>query len=474
MSKYLLCDVGSTFTKLCLVDAGRCAVLGTAACATTIQDDVNIGMDNAIRRLALDVGEVRATLVCSSAAGGLRIVAVGLVPQLTLEAARLAALGAGGKVVGAFGYRLTQDSLADLQALRPDLVLLAGGTDGGDVDHILHNGRMLQDHLPGVPIIVAGNRAAADALRRIFAGRPDVSFTDNVLPELNRLNLEPARRRIREVFLERIVVAKGLDRLRGRAKVLMPTPEAVFCAAQLLSSGGHGRSGIGELLIVDIGGATTDVYSCASGAPRSPQAIWRGLPESFAKRTVEADVGMRHTLRFLAESLDLEAVARQAGSTVSQVESFVAAAAAQPSLLPRDLREVRIDEVFAWWACRLAVTRHAGRVSEAYSPQGRLFVQEGKDLSEVPCVIGTGGPIVHGGAGPEILQGCCRQDDPVHLRPARPQFLLDRNYLLWAMGLLAQEQPAAALALMRAHLIAVGGDASAGASASKGVGRGAL
>nr|HRU05078.1 glutamate mutase L [Candidatus Brocadiia bacterium] len=144
MADYLLADIGSTFTKLCLVDACAVEIRGQAMAPTTIQTDVNTGFDEALARLPLPPANVEATLVCSSAAGGLRIAAVGLVPQLTLEAARMAALGAGGKVVRAFAYDLSPGDVSDLLELKPDIVLLSGGTDGGNTRYIIANARRLQ------------------------------------------------------------------------------------------------------------------------------------------------------------------------------------------------------------------------------------------------------------------------------------------------------------------------------------------
>ncbi len=452
-SLYLLGDVGSTFTKLCLVDAGAPAVLASAAAPTTVGTDVNAGFDAALGRLGPRAREAGRILVSSSAAGGLRIAAVGLVPELTMKAARIAALGAGGKVVGAFSFRLTAQDLAGLRELRPDMILLAGGTDGGDTEHIIHNAGALAAGLPGVPVVAAGNREAREELERIFAGRPEVRFAANVMPEVRRLDLDPARACIRELFLERIVAAKGLDRLRSRAEVVRPTPEAVLRAVALLSRGHGGSPGLGELLAVDVGGATTDVYSCAEGRPSSPAVVLRGLPEPFEKRTVEADIGMRHTIAHLLEQCDVEEVARAARATADEVRAWAGAVAGDPGHLPASEREHRIDAALAAAGCRLAVARHCGWLEECYTPEGRVYVQEGKDLGPVRCVVGSGGPLAAGGprAG-EVLAGARRAPGESRLLPSAPEFLIDRRYLLWAMGLLADHEPAAALELMKRHL----------------------
>jgi len=448
----LLADIGSTFTKLCLVDPDGPEVLGTAMAPTTIATDVNGGLDAALEKLGAPARAAARTLAASSAAGGLCIAAVGLVPELTMKAARLAALGAGGKVVAAFSFKLTAADEARLREIAPDLVLLAGGTDGGDVVHILHNARRLVECLPDVPLVVAGNRGARDELERLFAGRAGVRFAANVMPEVRRLDLAPARECIRAAFLERIVVAKGLDRLRSRAELVMPTPEAVLRAVTLLSRGHGGEPGLGDLLAVDIGGATTDVYSCADGRPESPRVYLRGLIEPFEKRTVEADVGMRHTLPFLMEQLDLAGVASRAGCTAEDLRAWADAIRTDPGRLPSAGLQERIDAALAAAGLALAVERHCGRVEETYTPEGRAYIQEGKDLSRVRWVVGSGGPLAAARDPGAILAGVRREPGSPSLRPAAPEFLVDRKYLLWAMGLLAGEEPAAALALMKKHL----------------------
>jgi uncharacterized protein (TIGR01319 family) len=456
LTSYLLADVGSTFTKLCLVGTSPPALVATAAAPTTIATDINEGFAAAQAKLGRLPGGDLETLVCSSAAGGLRIAAVGLVPELTMKAATLAALGAGGTVVGGFSFRLNRGDLERLRDLRPDLVLLAGGTDGGDTEHILGNARLLAEGLPDTPLVVAGNRDANDALKDLLGARDDVSFAENVMPDLRSLNLQPARECIRKVFLERITVAKGLARLKSRARVLMPTPEAVLRAVALLSRGHGSGSGLGELLAVDIGGATTDVYSCAEGKPESQLVVPRGVPEPFEKRTVEADIGMRYTLRFLVEKLDLDGLGRTAGLDPSAFRAWVETVGAHPEVLPSNSTEARMDTVLATAACAIATERHCGRLEEAFTPEGRVFLQEGKDLGRVGWVVGTGGPMTNSSEPATILASAVRLPGSLSLKPRNPEFLLDRRYILWAMGLLTETEPAVALVLMNEHLERVG------------------
>jgi uncharacterized protein (TIGR01319 family) len=144
-------------------------------------------------------------------------------------------------------------------------------------------------------IIVAGNKSARSEIEDIFSGaHKNVIFTKNVMPELESSNLEPVNEKIRELFISRITDAKGISRVREMiSEVSMPTPSAVLEAAKLIA-GGRIMRGLGELLLVDVGGATTDVYSIAKGAPTTEGATVTGLPEPYAKRTVEGDLGLFH------------------------------------------------------------------------------------------------------------------------------------------------------------------------------------
>mgnify|MGYP001076992222 CR=1 FL=1 len=459
MPELLLADVGSTFTKVCVVHTDEPRLLARAAVPTTTEPDVNQGLDAACRLAGTALDTALPLLASSSAAGGLRIAAVGLVPSLTAKAAEMAALGAGAKVVGTFPYALNTDDGNHLRTLEPDLVLLTGGTDGGDTSHIVGNAEVITRTLPAVPVVVAGNRNAHDDLRRVLDGHQGpVRFADNVMPELNRLNLGPSRDCIRQLFLERIVIAKGMGRLKARADLLVPTPQAVLEAVRLL---GQTAGGLGDFLAVDIGGATTDVYSHGAGLPSNAGVVYKGLPEPIDKRTVEADLGMRHTLSGVMALIDLEGLCAEHGLQPEEVMAWTTRVAADPGAIPHSTQETAADTALAAAACRLAVQRHCGRLEEVWGPEGRVFLQEGKDLGDAGWVVGTGGPAAFGPAPEVILAAARRRAGSASLLPRAPRFLADRDYLLWAVGLLAQaglDEAGARLALH--HLREVpGGDA---------------
>ena len=153
MNPVLLIDFGSTYTKLTAVDLDAEALLGTAASYTTVHTDINDGLRLGLERLEEKTGKLAFsdTFACSSAAGGLRMMTSGLVPELTSEAAKLASLGAGAKIAGLYSFQLTEDDLEDIRSAKPDIFLLVGGTDGGNQECILYNAKMLAS-LPPVTV----------------------------------------------------------------------------------------------------------------------------------------------------------------------------------------------------------------------------------------------------------------------------------------------------------------------------------
>ena len=442
MSAALLIDFGSTYTKLRAVDLELRRLLGAGQGPSTVATDVNTGMRAALADLERRCGGLprfRYRLASSSAAGGLRMVTVGLVRELTAEAARQAALGAGAKLVGSFAYRLNSADLEAIEHLAPDIVLLAGGTDGGNREVVLHNAAELAASPLACPIVYAGNRDALDEARRRLAGKAAI-FARNVMPEFNQLDIEPARDAIRSVFIDRIVHAKGIDRAAaGFDRVLMPTPAAVLEGARLLADGLPGTPGLGSLMLVDPGGATTDVHSVAEGEP-APGVIRVGLPEPRVKRTVEGDLGMRHSAVSTAEATGLDIAAAEA-------------LAREPERLPGTPEEAAYDEALARAAIGLAVRRHCGTLETVYTPTGPVTVQRGKDLRDVHAVIGTGGALVASRRPKAILEAALADSsEPRVLKPLAPRLMLDTEYLLYACGLLQSVDPQAALELALGHL----------------------
>lgn len=474
----LLIDFGSTFTKLVAVDLGTARVIGRSQAPSTVGTDVRQGLLQALVLLHgrhgvfdrepanLSVLEGQVVLASSSAAGGLRIAVVGNVPGLTVEAANQAALGAGAKIVGSTSFKLSPEQIHDIEQLRPDMILLTGGVDGGDRATILHNARILSESALAVPIVAGGNRAAADAvsesLRR--AGK-EVKVVDNVMPKTGTLSVESAREEIRRLFMERITHAKGLDEVKEFVSIVLPTPMAVLEAVRLGADGTEAEKGWGDMLVVDVGGATTDVHSIGFGQPAGENVIARGLAESYAKRTVEGDLGIRFNAATILHRLGIERLSDDLrrdfptlAVTAESLRSYIEEISRETGTVPSEDWHMAADAVLARGAIELAVARHVGRRERIVAREGEAWVHSGKDMRDTRILIGTGGVFIHNSFASYILSQREAGDDRVQvLRPRNPRLFLDSSYLLYAVGLLSRDHPRAALKLFRDYLQPIAG-----------------
>ena len=464
MKAYLAIDFGSTYTKLTAIDLDNEVILATAKDITTVEDDIMIGFNKAFNKLKIEINKkinfdeisfVNKT-ACSSAAGGLKMVAIGLVPELTAEAAKKAALGAGARVIKTYAYELNSRELEEIKNTALDIILLAGGTDGGNKECIIHNAKMLAEFKVKIPVVVAGNKAATDEIENILKeAEIDCYITENVMPFINKLNVEPSREEIRKVFMNKIVEAKGMKKAEEFIKgILMPTPAAVLKASEILATGTDEEEGLGDLIVVDIGGATTDIHSIAKGEPTKPSIMIKGLEEPYAKRTVEGDLGMRYSAIALLEASGTRKIRNYLHDSLKQIDVKAQCQFRHDNIkmVPQSEEEIRFDEAMAKAATELAMTRHCGVLECVYTPMGTMFNQSGKDLTETPYV--TGGVIIHSLNPKDILKaGNFNEEDPIHLKPIAPKFLVDKTYILSSMGLLAQEYPNTAIRIMKKYLV---------------------
>jgi uncharacterized protein (TIGR01319 family) len=460
MDAYLFIDFGSTFTKLTLVDIEKEEVIATEKSYTTVETDVTIGYENALKKLNQKVSgdyNIVKKLACSSAAGGLKIIAIGLVPELTAEAAKRAALGAGAKVIKTYSFKLNSSELEEIKNSNADIILLAGGTDGGNCDTIIHNAKMIEKFSISIPVVVAGNKSSNDEIKEIFGEKVEYYITENVMPNLNHINVDPARETIRNIFMKKIVHAKGMENVeKSISGILMPTPAAVLKAAEALSMGSRDEEGIGDLAVIDIGGATTDVHSIAEGAPSKPGVVLRGLEEPFAKRTVEGDLGMRYSAMSVFEAAGIKKMKKYLKYDDLDIEAEFKNRYTNTSYVADDEKEIDFDEAMAKVCADISMKRHAGVVEAIYSPMGMMYAQEGKDLMELPYILGTGGVIVNSKNPKEILQAAVfTMEDPTSLKPRRPKFLLDKNYILSAMGLLTTIDPNMAVRMLKKYIVEI-------------------
>ena len=442
-AEVFVAEIGSTTTVVNAftdLDTAEPRWLGQGQAPTSVKlGDVTIGLKQAILDFESRAGQNLqwdAMLACSSAAGGLRMSVHGLVLDMTVRAAREAALGAGAVVSMVTAGELTAADITALKQLRPNIILLAGGVDYGDTATILTNARQLAAAKLSAPIVYAGNRAAANEFKAIMqvAGLPHYVVA-NVYPAIDELNVEPTRQVIQQVFAEHIVFAPGMERIRQMVTgSIMPTPGAVLAATELL------YTAIGDLLVIDVGGATTDVHSVTPGSDATRRLLLH--PEPLAKRTVEGDLGVFINAGHVVESIG-------AANLSQRLSIDVASLLAGWEAMPTSATHLQFLQALTEAAAGIALERHAGRLKQLYGPQGQVTIASGKDLGNVRYVIGTGGPLTKLPNGKQLLRTLLhRPRRGMLLPPTTAEVLIDRHYNLAALGVLANLFPDAALQLM--------------------------
>lgn len=459
MEPVLLIDIGSTFTKICSLDMDSGSILGTAQSGTTVRDDVCIGIEKAsdILESKTGISDYSKKLACSSAAGGLAVMVSGLVESLTLKAARLAAMGAGARIVRGFHHHLTDSDINFITNTDFDIFILSGGTDGGNEEIIVHNAHRLAAIDDSFPIVIAGNRTVAAKCGEILAASgKEIHICPNILPRVDEINVKPVNEEIRKLFTERITKAKGISRAENLIDgVLMPTPYAVLSAVKVLSDGVGGNEGLGEIMAVDVGGATTDVHSVCDGYRITGDTVFEGFAEPRVKRTVEGDLGVRYNADSIVESLSENPVNpfRDREALFMELEAI----RRNPWMLP-EKNTATIDDELCSAAIQVATSRHCGSIEKRFTSNGIRYIQQGKNLSDIKAVIGTGGVLVNSPKAGKLLSKAVYSDfEPNSLRPRNPEILIDRKYILPAMGLLCTLDPGLALKIMKKEIIRISG-----------------
>ena len=446
----LVAEIGSTTTVVNAfdhIDSENPVFLGQGQAPTSVLDgDVRIGLSQAVESLRRSLGAEEVTyttmLATSSAAGGLRMTVHGLVYEMTVKAAREAALGAGANLHLATAGILQEEDLDDIRDIKPNLILLAGGTDYGERKTALENAKLLRGMELNVPIIYAGNVQNHNRVRRIFEGASaPLYITENVYPRLDELNIEPTRRIIHSVFEEHITRAPGMGQVRDMVTgSIMPTPGAVMECAKLL------YNEIGDLVVLDVGGATTDIHSVTEGSEEI--AAIQITPEPMAKRTVEGDLGVYVNARTVVEQIGLEKLTKELGLPVAELME-------RYKPIPDTDEQRRLTEHLSWYAAATALERHCGKFRHTYGSNGRVTYADGKDLTKVRHLVATGGALTRLPGRLEIMERLR------HLNEARKflypkaeliSLLEDRWYCMASLGVLSRDFPEAALRLLKQNL----------------------
>jgi uncharacterized protein (TIGR01319 family) len=417
----LATDCGSTTTKAILIekrgDNYQLVVRGEAP--TTVEapyEDVTCGVLNAIMeveelsgRKILD-GETIITpeqdglgvdiyLSTSSAGGGLQMMVAGVVKNMTAESAERAALGAGAIVMDVLASndrRLPHEKIQRLRSLRPDMILLSGGIDGGTVKHVVEIAEILRaanlrprlGSQYNLPVIYAGNSEARDQVHETLDSKADVSIVDNLRPTMEEENLGPGREKIHDLFMEHVMAqAPGYGKLKTWVKApIMPTPAAVGNMIRAVAKE-HGNNVIG----VDIGGATTDMFSDFGGV---------------FNRTVSANLGMSYSIANVLAEAGYESILRWVPLDVDEADlkDRIGNKMIRPTTIPQTMEELIVEQALAREALRLSFEQHRAFATELKGVQKRrtisdTFEQDGiaavVNLQALDLLIGSGGVLSH-------------------------------------------------------------------------------
>ncbi|BCL17738.1 glutamate mutase L [Micromonospora sagamiensis] len=444
MSLAVCADVGSTWTKVAVVDLDGGLLVGSAAAPTTVGTDVLHGLDAAVAAATAGVGGGGDVpwYVCSSAGGGLRLAVVGYEPLVTAQAGRRVGLSAGAHVVHVAAGRLGGADVSALRAARPDVVLLVGGTDGGDADTLTHNATRLARARWRVPVVLAGNADVRDGVRALLAGAGvPVTAAENVLPRIGVLAPSSARAAIREVFLRHVIGGKRLSRGPRFARLVRAaTPDAVLTGVEVLAD-----TVGGDLVVVDVGGATTDVYSVLTPDERADGPAREVAGSLWRARTVEGDLGMRWSAPGVVRAAVEERLLDGVGA--EELSAAAAVRAADPGFLPSTGAQRAAEGRIAALAATVAVRRHARGAATGE--------RAGRDLRDVRLLVGSGGVLRHAAAGEAagVLAAVLTDHAGGWAVPRAARAVVDGAYVLAAAGLLAGEHPQVARAVLGRHLI---------------------
>ncbi|MCK8059018.1 MULTISPECIES: GlmL-related ornithine degradation protein [unclassified Fusibacter] len=448
----LVAEIGSTTTVINAfkgVDTDHPEFICQGQAPTSVSDgDVTIGLRAAMDDLQFRLGhqtlDYNELLATSSAAGGLKMTVHGLVYDMTAKAAREAALGAGANIHLVTAGKLRRTDLKKIKDVAPNIILIAGGVDYGERDTALENAEKIVALDLDVPVIYAGNIENHEEIKLIFEeeGKAHLlHIVDNVYPQIDVLNVEPTRAVIQDVFEEHIVHAPGMSKVRELVNgPIIPTPGSVMEAAKLL------KSHIGDLIVFDVGGATTDLHSVTEGSEEISRILLS--PEPVAKRTVEGDLGVYINMHNIVDLIGIDTLVKDLGYSEHEVKHLID----NHVPIPKSEQQKRFVERLTKEAVLHAVDRHAGGFRTLFGGFKKTLAV-GKDLTSVKYIVGTGGALTRLDARHEILKSVATSNKGDKLYPTEEaKILIDNDYIMASLGVLSKVHPGAAYKLMKHSL----------------------
>jgi len=342
--------------------------------------------------------------------------------------------------------RLRRTDLARIKEIKPNLILIAGGVDFGERDTAIYNAEMIRTLGLSTPVVYAGNIENQDEMKLIFDEESGqyLYLVDNVYPKIDTLNVEPCRKVIQDAFEDHITHAPGMEHVRDMVNgPIIPTPGAVMECTKLL------YDCLGDVMVIDVGGATTDIHAVAEDS----DAVARVLtaPEPKAKRTVEGDLGVYVNRMKVIESIGEEKLRKECDEKLGidldkTLETYVA--------IPKTEDEFKLVERLTEEAVLRSVERHAGQIRYVYGPSGRQTVAEGKDLTQVKYIVGTGGALTRLPHRVDIMKKIPKDNQTgMKLYPGDAvKILVDNDYIMASLGVLSKTHRQGAIKLLSKSL----------------------
>jgi len=443
----LVAEIGSTTTVINVFDrigSGNPEFIGQGQAPTSVlEGDVTVGLSGAIddfkRKMEIDELKYDDMLATSSAAGGLKMTVHGLVYDMTVRAAKEAALGAGGIIKMVTAGKMRRTDLRKIKEIEPNIILIAGGVDYGERDTALYNLELVLSMGLKTPIIYAGNIENQEEVK-LLCEEADVKLylVENVYPKIDTLVIEPTRKVIQEAFEEHIIHAAGMQKVRELVNgPIIPTPGAVMETAKVL------KNELGDLVIFDVGGATTDVHSVTEGTEEVSNILIS--PEPIAKRTVEGDLGVYVNANHVIDRITEEKLREEFEDFDELMANY------KP--IPITDREKEFVERLTLEAVETSLDRHAGKYRSLYAATGKKTVAEGKDLTAIKYIIGTGGALTRLPKREYILGKVKHDKATDKLYPGiHAKLLIDNDYIFASLGVLSKRYLDDAVLLMKKSL----------------------
>lgn len=466
----LITDIGSTTTKAILIDASQTKLLGIAHADTTVEapfSDVSFGVINAVKQLELSCGIslLKADAnpeqpafqsgiryySTSSAGGGLQILVIGLTLFDSASSAKRAAYGAGGIILDVFAIddkRKNLEQMLAMRNLRPDMILLCGGTDGGALSSVLRMAEILRIAKPlpkfatevKIPALYAGNQDAVPLIQRMISRDFDLHILPNLRPTLETENLKPTQDKIQELFMENVMErAPGYNKIKGiTSSSILPTPAGVLSAMQQIPNPEDKY-----LLAFDIGGATTDVFSRING--HFHRTVSANLGMSYSALNVLAEIGIESLLSLLPNSINEH-----------EIRDYIGNKTLYPTSVPQNSNGYRIEHALAKCALKLALAQHhqmhysaqkvgyldklknSGR--DQFEAKFEYIKDEEKHSfypSDVDILIGAGGIFAHAQKPEQSIDILISGFSPKGIT----EICIDRHFITPHLGVLSTQDP---------------------------------